>query len=87
MACDNNGNQVIQNVDTVPTQQLSQTDFSPRMAQQFNNSNNWNLSQQEEVSDEEQDNSTSTGGQGNNRRVNYACTECRKAHKACTGER
>ncbi|KAF0980390.1 hypothetical protein FDP41_013604 [Naegleria fowleri] len=32
-------------------------------------------------------NNNNNSNNGSARRVNYACTECRKAHKACSGER
>ncbi|KAL9643102.1 hypothetical protein ABK040_003902 [Willaertia magna] len=35
----------------------------------------------------EQTEFTPTTSNNNNRRTNYACTNCRKAHKACSGER
>ena len=43
--------------------------------------------QQAKTNDQQNGQPTSSNGSGNSRRMNYACTECRKAHKACTGER
>ncbi|KAG2391954.1 hypothetical protein C9374_013439 [Naegleria lovaniensis] len=45
------------------------------------------LSDDEEGSTSQTNGSSSNAANGSSRRVNYACTECRKAHKACSGER